>query len=300
MILAELTPEDFSARAAGPGVAIRTGPFASRIGTDVPELARAVHFLYGDFPLVESGPIDFGVRVECTGGYRRWVRPMVHFTVDGQRPFHPFPRRLSLPLMEWGLNWCIYGQPHALLACHAGVVARQGRALLLPGSSGSGKSTLSAGLVARGWRLLSDELALIDLATGELRALARPISLKNESIAVIRRFWPEAAIGPEFADTAKGRLAHVRPPAASIREIDAPARPAWIVFPRFRAGQRAVLAPVSRARALLGLGEEAINYGLFGAAGFTALADLTDRCACRTLVYSSLEEAVALIDELAR
>jgi hypothetical protein len=42
------------------------------------------------------------------------------------------------------------------------VLERGGRALLLPAPSGSGKSTLCAGLAFNGWRLLSDELALLD------------------------------------------------------------------------------------------------------------------------------------------
>src|SRR3546814_5884714 len=51
--------------------------------------------------------------------------------------------------------------------------------IFLPGAPGSGKSTLTACLVHNGWRLLSDEIALVSLQDGGLTALARSISLKN-------------------------------------------------------------------------------------------------------------------------
>ena len=65
--------------------------------------------------------------------------------------------------------------------------------MLLPAPPGAGKSTLCAGLVHRGWRLLSDELALVDMETGLVRGMARPVNLKNKSIEVIRDFAPEIA-----------------------------------------------------------------------------------------------------------
>src|SRR3546814_10587342 len=88
-------------------------------------------------------------------------------------------------MLEWGLNWCIGAHGHQFLIIHAAVIARNGLAAILPGAPGSGKSTLTACLVHNGWRLLSDEMALVSLQDGGLTALARPISLKNRSIDLI-------------------------------------------------------------------------------------------------------------------
>ena len=68
---------------------------------------------------------------------------------------------------------------------HAAVFERDSSAVVLPGPSGVGKSTLCAALVARGWRLLSDEVAMIRPQDGLLQPYPRPISLKNESIEMI-------------------------------------------------------------------------------------------------------------------
>jgi len=66
-----------------------------------------------------------------------------------------------------------------LVFVHAGVVARDGRALLLPGRSFTGKSGLTAALLAAGADYGSDEYAVLD-ANGLVRAYPRPMSLRDE------------------------------------------------------------------------------------------------------------------------
>jgi len=63
---------------------------------------------------------------------------------------------------------------------HAGVVAHEGRALLLPGPSRAGKSTLVAELLRRGALYLSDEYALID-PEGRAHPYPRPLLLRGEA-----------------------------------------------------------------------------------------------------------------------
>ncbi len=98
----------------------------------------------------------------------------------------------AMPLLEWALNWCISTDAHQFLIVHAAAIERNGLAVVLPAPPGSGKSTLCAALIHRGWRLLSDELALLSLVDGTLHALARPVSLKNRSIDVMSEYAREA------------------------------------------------------------------------------------------------------------
>ena len=84
-----------------------------------------------------------------------------------------FPVRSALPHLEWGLNRCIFCTANNYLMIHAATIERDGQAVLLVGTSGSGKSTLCAGLVLSGWRLLSDEFALVSSIDGKLAGLAR-------------------------------------------------------------------------------------------------------------------------------
>jgi hypothetical protein len=55
---------------------------------------------------------------------------------------------------------------HGWHAVDAVVVERDGRALALIGAAGSGKSTIAAHLLARRWKLVTDDVAFIDEASG--------------------------------------------------------------------------------------------------------------------------------------
>jgi len=304
--LADLSEAELSRRLRGPGLALPAGPFTVRLTSPLEEIAAALGLLYGGHPLADGGAddpegyADFHLRVAPAGGPRRWIRPQVGFFLDGRNPFNLLPAHQAFPMYEWGLNWCIVNLAHQFLIIHAAVVARDGRALLLPGPPGSGKSTLCAALIHRGWRLLSDELALISPADGRLSPLVRPVNLKNESIAIMRAFAPDAVFNRETPDTAKGVVTHMRPPAASIDAAAETARPAWIVFPTFRAGARTALEPVPGPRAFMRLADESFNYGLHGGRGFAAMSRLLRGCMVRDMAFGDLESALAALDGLAR
>lgn len=86
----------------------------------------------------------------------------------------------AFPQLEWAMNWCISTQANFYLLLHSAVIERNGFAAIMPAPPGSGKSTLCAALINRGWRLLSDELALISLHDQNIYPLARPVGLKND------------------------------------------------------------------------------------------------------------------------
>jgi hypothetical protein len=179
-------------------------------------------------------------------------------------------------MFEWVMNWCVTHRAHSYLIIHAAVLERHGRAVVLPAPPGSGKSTLCAALVTRGWRLLSDEMTLVRLEDGAVLPLPRPVSLKNGSIDVIRAFAPDAVLSPPVENTTKGTIAHLKAPPASIARAD-PARPAFIVFPRYEAGPPPALSPLPKARAFMSVAENAFNYQVLGVRGFTALGCLIER-----------------------
>jgi len=299
--VSSLTPQARRTRLASPaGLGIRTGPFAARLHTTLPDVAAAVGRLYADYPLLEDQDFaDFDVGVRRPAGLRRWWQPQVAFELDGQAPFNPLPGDQGFPLLEWGLNWCVYALCHQYLILHAAVLERNGRAIVLPAPSGSGKSTLCAGLLFSGWRLLSDELTLICPRTARIVPNPRPVSLKNQSIEVIQAFAPQVRFGSRVHETSKGVVAHFAPPVDAVARATEPAGPGWIVLPRYVPDLPATLQPMERSQAFMALIENAFNYDVFGAEGFTLLGNVVSASNCFRFEYGHLAEAVALFTALA-
>lgn len=255
--------------------------------------------MYADFPLDDGGGFhDFHVRVDRVAGPRRWIRPQVNFWFDGNAPFRPLPADHAFALLEWGMNWCVAAQAHHYLLLHAAVLEHRGCCVILPGDPGAGKSTLTAALMLSGWRLLSDELTVIDRDDGRILPLARPVSLKNESIDVIRAFAPQAVFGAVARDTHKGTVSHLRPSRDSVAGLARKGQAAHVVFPRWARDAETRLSHRPKADAFMHLANHAFNYSLLGRLGFDLCADLVDRCDCWDFTYSRLDEALRVFEEL--
>ena len=301
MKLIQLSPIRLRKQLAGDGIWLRTGPFSLRLQSKLPHVAEGLFELYGQFEVrdTQNAFADFHVEINSPGLLRRWFRPQVNFSFDGNLPFKPLPLDQAYPLLEWGLNWCVTMHAHQYLIIHAGVVEKNGLAAILPAPPGSRKSTLTAGLVLSGWRLLSDELTLIDRKTGLIHPLPRPISLKNASIPIIRDFNSQAFINRASHDTAKGTVAHMRPPRESVRRQHEPARPGWVIFPKWRADAPAELTPRSRAETFIYLAQNAFNYSHLGVDGFRVGTQLIEQTDCYDFEYGQLDQAVITFNQLA-
>lgn len=281
------------------GIFIQTGPFVVHLQTRVQRVIDGVKCLYPDNPLSSDCDFaDFHIALTQPKGLRRWYRPQVLFELDGRAPFLPLPLDQAVPMLEWGLNWAIANRALQYLIIHAAAVEKDGLAAILPAPPGSGKSTLCAALVHRGWRLLSDEMAILCMKTGQVIPVARPISLKNESIDVIRDYVDGATFSAPARDTVKGTVALLKAPKESVRRAGEPARPAWVIVPKFVRGAAAALTPKSRAETFIELGQNAFNYSIHGAKGFRLLAQVMDGCDCFQFQYSRLDDAIAAFASL--
>lgn len=289
--------QELGRRLSTDGIYLRVHPFVVHIRSSIPVVAQGLSALYGDHECLLGDDLfaDFHVAIVAK---RRLFKPLCVFEMDGFRPFTPLALGEAFAFLEWGMNWCVTSYCHTWLTIHSAVLEKNGRVLIMPAPPGSGKSTLCAALMLDGWRLLSDEMALLNLATGEITPSPRPVSLKNESIDVIRRLSPALVFGPEARDTMKGTVTHLRVSALSLQKAQVSARPAWVVFPRFERGAELTITERPKTQALVELASNSFNQHVHGRAGFEALVRLIDTCDCFDLSYGDLQQAIRWFSSL--
>ena len=136
-----------------------------------------------------------------------------------------------------------------LMVLHgAGLVAPDGRGLLLIAPGGSGKTTLAAALNAAGFALLSDDVVPVTLA-GELLGLNLPLCLKPGSWTVLGPCRPDLEEAPVVERFGRRvRFLPARGPA-----VTRPVRPVCLLFPRYAPEEVARLEPLSPVQALQGI-----------------------------------------------
>jgi hypothetical protein len=150
---------------------------------------------------------------------------------NGAQQGEPLPAARLLPMLFGRLRSFAYQRRPFLLTFHAAAVGNDQYTIILPGHSGSGKSTLAASLLARGYRLFSDETAVVD-ADGQLLPVPLPLGLKRGSWEVLAGDFPGIATLEE----------HVRYDGQRVRFLD----PNMIAFAEERQGRTTTLLCVPR------------------------------------------------------
>lgn len=282
-------------------IVLRIEPFVVRLDTCIAPVAEVVSSLYSGYEFIEEAStvfVDFYIKIAPVSYLRGYYRPQVQCFIDGKAPFKPLPISQAYPFFEWSLNWVVASYVHHYLLVHAAVLEKNGQALILCGVPGAGKSTLCAALMHSGWRLFSDEMAVIDLHTNELMPFVRPISLKNQAIDLMRQFAPNAVLGPSFFDTSKGTVAHMQPTQDSVLRKSIRASAKWIVFPKYQKEADTSLHAIPKSQAVIKLTKNAFNANVLGGKGFKSLCALVEGSDCYEFEYSELQEAVNLFADL--
>lgn len=276
---------------------LQIGPATFRIGSAWRQPVEELTRLYAGYPDRHDAIADFTVRLQPTGPLRRWVRSSIFITGDhGLADAAPMSLAHKLLAAEMGMNlqMALGWRRHLLL--HASSVEKDGRALVMTGESGAGKSTLAALLGERGWRLMGDEFALLDLDSGAILPFPRLVSLKNQAIGVVEDVVGAQRMGPMLQATAKGDIRHLVPRPDAVARMAQGAMPAMLLFPRF--GHDAAIRPVGQGEAFMRLTQASTNYVALGEPGFAALTRfVTDVPAC-AMDFPSGEAAFDMIDRL--
>lgn len=277
---------------------INTGLYTFKVKSDFLSVASSVNTIYAE---ATSTPeyCDFLVRLTSQSFLRKFVRPQVSFFCDQFTPFKPLAANQAYALLEWGMNWCISNHEFTRLIIHSAVLVKNGKAIIFPAEPGSGKSTLSAFMALSGWSLYSDELAIIEVDTCAVNPLFRPVCLKNNSIRLVKEWFPDSVFTDVCRDTKKGDVAHLKGSSWEQYQDRKPVEIVGVVFPKYIKNKPLTVYELSQIDAFEKLTNNAFNYGVLGLSGFEAVSKIIQNTALFEIEYDSLTDVETfLIEEI--
>jgi hypothetical protein len=179
------------------------------------------------------------------------------------------------------------------VALHAGAVARNGKAILVPGATGSGKSSLIAWLIDRAFDYLTDEITLLLNAGANILGLPRAMVIKSGADKSVMQLSAFAGAAPI---SSAAQLILGAPGAVPKR---GPISCGLIVFPQFSEGAELRIEPLSTAAAAVRLIGCNLNARNLPDGGFAAISRLARSAPAVTLVYGGYEQLEGVVDTLA-
>lgn len=275
-------------------------PFVFAIHTDIRLVIKNSELIYGSAFLEKLSKIefvDYHITICFSGGIRKFYKPQARFLSDEREPFKPLKANQAYAMMEWGMNWTVaaYELQHVII--HAAVLEKNGKAILFPAPPGSGKSTLTAHLANSGWRLLSDEMALIEPGSHTVIPFVRPICLKNSSIGLAKSWFPDCNYSTIAKDTHKGNVIHMAPSSAALNEAKTPAKIVGVVFPQFDKSIELDIYQLNMTDAFMKLVENAFNFTAVDKGSFSTVTQLIEKTHNFEIQYNDLQQVQSFLEE---
>nr|WP_136251712.1 HprK-related kinase A [Ningiella ruwaisensis] len=275
-------------------------PFVFQIQTDIELVLENARLMYGERfkeRVDDEQFVDYYLSIVKSSGVRHFYKPQARFFCDSREPFKPLRLNQAFAMLEWGMNWTIASHELQYCIVHSGVLEKDGKAILFPAPPGSGKSTLTAFLANNGWRLLSDEMAMILPQTNQVIPFVRPICLKNQSIQLAKNWFSGAKFSSIARDTHKGDVIHMAPNSSAFKQNQVPAKIVGVVFPQYRPNAELAIYQLDMADAFMQLAQNTFNFRVLGNSSFTTLTQLIETIQSFEIHYSDLEEVEAFLRE---
>jgi HprK-related kinase A len=277
---------------------LNTGPYLFRVDSAPTIVQSNLALMYDDaFSLESENPADYIVSLKHDSLLRKIIKPQVTFYLGDNSPFKPLPASQSYPVMEWGMNWCIAATDFNHLIVHSAVLVKDGKAIIFPATPGSGKSTLSAYFSLSGWQLYSDEMAVIDISTLKVKPLFRPVCLKNQSISLVKSWFPQAVITAIAKDTKKGDVAHLKVQNFSEYQQKCAVDIIAVVFPKYDESVETIPYLLEKSAGFKKLAINCFNYNILGKTGFECIQRIIENTQQVDLNYQSLADVEELLKD---
>lgn len=278
---------------------INTYPFSFLVSSPFPFPISNLKNIYSHEIISEEGVADFrvGLLTPSVAGIPLFKTCLFH--LDGFTPFTRGPKAHSHALLEWGMNWCVSQFALDRLIIHSACVAKGAVATLISGDSGSGKSTLSCALMHESFRLLTDELSLVNVDDASVTPFVRPVSLKEKAIEVIKSGYPESSFGVVATNTHKGTVSHCKPTSNSWKNMHENANVKFVIFPKFNIEtEKLEVTRLDGIELFKRLSEQSFNVNMLGFDAVKCLQHLSETTAGFELEYNNMDEAIHFIKML--
>jgi len=212
---------------------------------------------------------------------------------DGERLGTGKSTHQVLGSIAWHVNRSVIARSvddHVLM--HASAATLAGVTVVLAADMESGKTTTVAGLLRSGFDYVTDEAVAIDPSTGMVTPFPKTLSLDHGS-------WP---LFPECAPLHRTHPRvqwFVEPHQLGARARTAPVPgPEVVLFPKYVAGARTEMVPVSAAEATHELARMTFRFAQHPRRNLDVAAHLARTATCARLRIGDLEEAVELVHQM--
>jgi hypothetical protein len=169
----------------------------------------------------------------------------------------------------WGIHAAVPHSVSDFIFVHAGAVARDGRAILLPAAMESGKSSLVLALLQRGYRYLSDEYGALDPVTARAYPFEKRVAIGPETLSLFPGL--DGALEDRRVPPVSLTKRYVRPEDLGSGP-GTPSEVRYLVFPHADWGGPPRLTPIGRADAVERLSLNSLNLQPYRERGVVLLS----------------------------
>ncbi len=228
--------------------------------------------------------------------------PDLHYTAlcDGARP-------LSFQLDRDGAPVCSTHEPLALLGSlhldifnhwragldelliHGCAVGYDERALLFCGTRSTGKTTLITWLINRGYSYLTDDFALIDTETMQIKPILGPIQLKKP-------LFPFNDRRLNLYECKSGSLYYAIPQPPAIPPPNRRFKIDALIFPEYSTERGVDLISLTPGQGAFELMNNSYNQPKLGARGFEIVARIAETVPAFRLYHNDLEQTLTALE----
>lgn len=209
-------------------------------GSDDAELGRAIGRLFAAMRVPPADDAIAELSLQASGLHSQL---MLNGAALGEQATD---KRLLRSLYREVVRQFIFKYPQ-LIWLHASCMASQDGAIVLPGAWGRGKSTLALQFYDSGWSFLSDDIVPLDPVNSAALPFPATPQVRPGSQTPLPR--------EQLSGLSKSAV-----PIDIARVCEGPRPLSMIVFPHFRPGSDAALAPISPGHAVGGLLENCLSF----------------------------------------